>query len=232
MSYRRRADCRVAPLLAMTVGEVPSRPTSVHPQTRARLQHVIVNNVLATADTWQVSACHCEPVRTLVRQSASPQGNGASWLLFRQIRYAFRIRPKYCFSVLYYRKENGLPRRSAPRNDRQKHVAVRVGNYAFRGEIRHAFRIRPKDCFSFCPTARRTDCRFAPRNDRQKSAGRLRLPGSAAGVLPGSVLAPAEILDHSLGQTPTRLRLCPTGSSYGLSSPEASSWRGAGGLWG
>ena len=46
----------------MTVGEVPSRPTSVHPQTRARLQHVIVNNVLATADTWQISACHCEPV--------------------------------------------------------------------------------------------------------------------------------------------------------------------------
>ena len=74
--------------------------------------------------------------------------------------------------------------------------------------------------------------RVAPRNDMQKSAGRLRLPGSAAGVLPGSVLAPAEILDHSLGQTPTRLRLCPAGSSYGLSSPEASSWRGAGGLWG
>ena len=144
----RRTDCHVASLLAMTVGEVPSRPTSVHPQTRARLQHVIVNNVLATADTWQISACHCEPVRTLVWQSASPQGNGASWLLFRQIRYAFRIRPKYCFSVLYYRKENGLPRRFAPRNDRQKHVAVRVGNYAFRGEIRHAFRIRPKDCFS------------------------------------------------------------------------------------
>ena len=122
----------------------------------------IAPHVLATADTWQVSACHCEPVRTLVRQSASPQGNGASWLLFRQIRYAFRIRPKYCFSVLYYRKENGLPRRSAPRNDMQKHVAVRVGNYAFRGEIRHAFRIRPKDCFSFCPTARRTDCHVAP----------------------------------------------------------------------
>ncbi len=60
LSYRRRTDCRVASLLAMTVGEVPSRPTSVHPQTRARLQHVIVNNVLATADTWQVSACHCE----------------------------------------------------------------------------------------------------------------------------------------------------------------------------
>ena len=77
----------------------------------------IAPHVRATADTWQISACHCEPVRTLVRQSASPQGNGASWLLFRQIRYAFRICPKYCFSVLCYRKENGLPRRFAPRND-------------------------------------------------------------------------------------------------------------------
>ena len=58
--FCRDADCHVASLLAMTVGEVPSRPTSLHPQTRACLQHVIVNNVLATADTWQVSACHCE----------------------------------------------------------------------------------------------------------------------------------------------------------------------------
>ena len=64
----------------------------------------IAPHVLATADTWQISACHCEPVRTLVRQSASPQGNGASWLLFRQIRYAFRICPKDCFSVLCYRR--------------------------------------------------------------------------------------------------------------------------------
>ena len=69
----------------------------------------IAPHVLATADTWQISACHCEPVRTLVRQSASPQGNGASWLLFRQIRYAFRICPKYCFSVLCYRRRADCP---------------------------------------------------------------------------------------------------------------------------
>ena len=31
------------------------------PQTRACLRHVIVNNVLVNADTWQASACHCEP---------------------------------------------------------------------------------------------------------------------------------------------------------------------------
>ena len=39
----------------------------------------IAPHVLATADTWQISACHCEPVRTLVRQSASPQRNLARW---------------------------------------------------------------------------------------------------------------------------------------------------------
>ena len=31
------------------------------------------NHAFATADTCPSSACHCEPVRTLVRQSASPQ---------------------------------------------------------------------------------------------------------------------------------------------------------------
>ena len=79
------------------------------------LQHVIASYVLApadtslssachcepplaTADTPPPSACHCEPVRTLVRQSASPQECLASWLLFGQIRGAFQICPKYCFS--------------------------------------------------------------------------------------------------------------------------------------
>ena len=197
----------------------------------------IAPHVLATADTWQISACHCEPVRTLVRQSASPQGNGASWLLFRQIRYAFRICLKDCFSVLCYRKENGLSRRFAPRNDMQKFAACPRLQGRTTRQARNRLRIRPRCRLLFASSAgmriatSRGGCP-APRNDRQKSAGRLRLPGSAAGVLPGSVLAPAEILNHSLGQTPTRLRLCPAGSSYGLSSPEASSWRGAGGLWG
>ena len=167
-----------------------------------------------------------------VWQSASPQGNGASWLLFRQIRYAFRICPKDCFSFCPTARRTdchvapllAMTGRNLPGVCGCKNVIP--------GEMRRRCVFAEGISFSFCATARRTDCRFAPRNDRQKSAGRLRLPGSAAGVLPGSVLAPAEILNHSLGQTPTRLRLCPAGSSYGLSSPEASSWRGAGGLWG
>ena len=59
----RRTDCHVAALLAMTRGEA-----------------------LAPADTCPSSACHCEPVRTLVRQSASPQRNFANWQFLGQIR--------------------------------------------------------------------------------------------------------------------------------------------------
>ena len=62
------------------------------------LQHVIAKHALAHVVTPLPSACHCEPVRTLVRQSASPQECLASWLLFGQIRGAFQICPKYCFS--------------------------------------------------------------------------------------------------------------------------------------
>ena len=69
------------------------------------------------------SACHCEPVRTLVRQSASPQRSLASWLLFGQIRDALRMRPKCCYFAMPHRRGSGLPRRSAPRNDMQKFVA-------------------------------------------------------------------------------------------------------------
>ena len=41
--------------------------------------HILAPHVLATADTLPPSACHCEPVRTLVWQSVSPQRNLASW---------------------------------------------------------------------------------------------------------------------------------------------------------
>ena len=67
------ADCHVASLLAMTRREA-----------------------LAPADTCPSSACHCEPVRTLVWQSASPQGKLTSWQYFGRIRTHLRIRPKCC----------------------------------------------------------------------------------------------------------------------------------------
>ena len=73
--------------------------TPLQPLTPARLLHVIAKHALATALTPHVSACHCEPVRTLVWQSVSPQRNLTSLCYFGQIRNAFRIRPKYCVSL-------------------------------------------------------------------------------------------------------------------------------------
>ena len=67
------------------------RKTALHPQKRLFLLHSSAPNVLATATTLPPFACHCEPVRTLVRQSVSPQGNLAGWYYFGQIRMHFSV---------------------------------------------------------------------------------------------------------------------------------------------
>ena len=51
----------------------------------------LARHVLANADAFLSSACHCEPVRTLVRQSASPQGNFTNWQFLGQIRMHFPV---------------------------------------------------------------------------------------------------------------------------------------------
>ncbi len=62
------------------------------------------------------SACHCEPVRTLVWQSASPQRYLTSWQLLGRIRTScgFALGTTLCHVLP---QGYGLPRRSAPRND-------------------------------------------------------------------------------------------------------------------
>ena len=51
------------------------RTTPLQPHPRPRLLHVIASQCLAPAEALPPSACHCEPVRTLVWQSASPGRN-------------------------------------------------------------------------------------------------------------------------------------------------------------
>ena len=73
----RRTDCHVAALLAMTcrnmrrvrIGKdvVPGKTATVYALSLA-------SHRLAFAGAYPSFACHCEPVRTLVWQSASPQG--------------------------------------------------------------------------------------------------------------------------------------------------------------
>ena len=85
----RRTDCPVASLLAMTcrnMAGVRLGSYVVPWQSASPAQGVHCGNVLTNVATPPPSACHCEPVRTLVRQSASPQGNFASWQYLGQIR--------------------------------------------------------------------------------------------------------------------------------------------------
>ena len=156
----------------------------MQPLAPARLLHVIVCHYLAPVATPLSSACHCEPVRTLVWQSVLPAVKPSKLVLLQADPYAlFRIRPKYYFLLCPAARRCGLPRRFAPRNDMQKHAACQHGNDVVPGEFAALFRIRRKYCPPPCPAARRCGLprRFAPRNDRQKFALCPRLPGGTAG---------------------------------------------------
>ena len=121
-----------------------ARQTFLHPQTRYRLQHVIANQC----------AHWCG-------NPFSPQRSLASGLLFGQIRDALRMRPKCCYFAMPHRRRSGLSRRSAPRNDMQKHAACQQLHGPGAGQIRWRLRFRTKHCFPLYPTARRKDCPIA-----------------------------------------------------------------------
>ena len=126
-----RAPCPHSPAPAATqqVSTHPTHPTALHPLTRRRLLHVIANQC----------AHWCG-------NPFSPQRSLASWYCFGQIRSTFPYSPEVPLSVMPCRKENGLPRRFAPRNDMQKYAACTHGNYVVPGQIRYAFRIRQGHC--------------------------------------------------------------------------------------
>ena len=65
----------------------------LQPLTRFFLQHGIARHVLASADAFLSSACHCEPVRTLVRQSVLLAVGHDRKQHFRRIRSCLRICP-------------------------------------------------------------------------------------------------------------------------------------------
>ena len=94
--------------------------TSLHPPARSRVPHTLRAKRPCTRAHVLSSACHCEPVRTLVWQSVSPQKYLASWQYLGRIRTHLRIRPKCCYFVMPCRRGCGLSRRFAPRNDMQK----------------------------------------------------------------------------------------------------------------
>ena len=86
-------DCHVASLLAMTVGEVPSRPSALPPLTRLCLQRVIANHVPAPAHTSFLLHVIANQCAHWCGNPFSPQGNLANWHHFGQIRSTFPYLP-------------------------------------------------------------------------------------------------------------------------------------------
>ena len=102
--------------------------------------------------------------RTLGRRGVAirfPAEKPGKLALLRANPQPLSYSPKVLLSAMPCRKECGLPRRFAPRNDMQKLAGcLRVQERAAMANLQ-LFRICPKYCFSFCPTARRTDCPVA-----------------------------------------------------------------------
>ncbi len=111
------------------------RTTSLQPRTRPSFcmslrtsAHTGVAIRSPRRETWQLGntlgefaptlpGCHCEPVRTLVWQSVTPQRNFANWQFLGQIRMhfpVFALGTALCYALP---QGCGLPRRFAPRND-------------------------------------------------------------------------------------------------------------------
>ena len=108
--------CVIAPALPSFACHGEPRPCN-----RRRVSvHVTMNRVLAPAHTYPSSACHCEPVRTLVRQSVFPAAMPGKSVVLRANSQLFRIRREELLFGLRYRRSYGLPRRFAPRNDMLK----------------------------------------------------------------------------------------------------------------
>ena len=117
--------------------------------------------VFVPAHRRQVSACHCEPVRTLVRQSVFPAGKLGKLVVLRANSLRLTNSPEVLLSVTPYRRRSGLSRRFAPRNDRQKLAACPRLQLRATSQTRSRLRIRLKCCFSFCAAAGDADCPVA-----------------------------------------------------------------------
>ncbi len=127
---------------------------------------------LATAHTYPSSACHCEPVRTLVWQSVFPAEKLGKVVALRANPLRLTHSPKVLLPAMPYRRRSGLPRRFAPRNDMLKHAGVHMAMTWYHGKFVTFFvfaQSTAPPCRRGCGLPRRS----APRNDMQKE-GRVR----------------------------------------------------------
>ena len=131
--YADRRQGAVSPVRHCTgapVFRMPRRATSLQPQRRLFLLHVIASYAIATAEAPLPSACHCEPVRTLAWQSASPGRNVVHCT-------CARLRAHLPSLSLHTSAHTGVAIRFP--------AAAESGKQHFR-RIRNCPRIRPKHC--------------------------------------------------------------------------------------
>ena len=135
-------------------------------------------SALAPVGTFPPFACHCVlcsckrrrvsvfsmSLRTSAHTGVAirvPAEIPGKTVVHRANSQLLRICREELLFVLCCCKENGLPRRFAPRNDMLKTGRCQRLQERITGANLQLFRICPKYCFSFCPTARRTDCHVA-----------------------------------------------------------------------
>ena len=98
-------------------------------QSASPAQGVHCGNVLTNVATPPPSACHCEPVRTLVRQSVSPQGNFASWQYLGQIRSFYVFAGNSCVLLCAAARRTDCPVASLLAMTCRNMAGVRLGSY-------------------------------------------------------------------------------------------------------
>ena len=149
----RRTDCHVASLLAMTSINLPRvciiwghcrGAAGKRPCTRAHLP-VFSMSLRTTSLQPRTRPSFCMSLRTsahtgvAIRVPAEMPGKLAA-VRANSLRLTYL--PKVLFSVLCYCKENGLPRRFAPRNDRGGGMSLRTTS------------LQPRTRPSFCMSLR------------------------------------------------------------------------------
>ena len=147
------------------------RKMFLQPQQRLCLSHVIANHRLATAETLQSFACHCEPVGccadTLPPSACHCEERGgctATWqsVPLRQHKTESNTLGKSvtgcefapsAISSHHFLRGSGLPRRFAPRNDMQKLAACPRLQGRTTRQARNRLRIRPRCRLLFASSA-------------------------------------------------------------------------------
>ena len=130
------------------------RKMFLQPQQRLCLSHVIANHRLATAETLQSFACHCEERGgcTATWQSVPLRQHKTESNTLGKSVTGCEFAPS-AISSHHFLRGSGLPRRFAPRNDMQKLAACPRLQGRTTRQARNRLRIRPRCRLLFASSA-------------------------------------------------------------------------------